>query len=120
MLSTFIICIAAAIISILLLILIKINILDLYGALGSVSNLLPGLIRVIFFMVFFGSMVIAIANLREYYVSGLTGWYDIILVLVITLLMSFFMFDFPWGIADTLSSLGGCSLLTMYFYLVQD
>ena len=119
MISTFIICIAVAIVSILLLILIKIDVLDLYGA-GSVSNLLPGLIRVIFFMVFFGSMVIAIANLREYYVSGLTGWYDIILVLVITLLMSFFMFDFPWGIADTLSTLGGCSLLIMYFYLVQD
>ena len=95
MTSTIIICFAAAIISILLLILIRVDIINLYSTLGSISKLLPGLIRVLLFMVFFGSMIIAIANLREYYVSGLSGWFDIILMLVITILMAYFMFDFP-------------------------
>ncbi len=120
MLSTFIICVAVAIISILLLILIRGEIIDLYGTLGGISKLLPGLIRVLFFMAFFASLIIGIANLREYYVYELSSWFDIVLILVITLLMSYFMFDFPVGIADTLSTLGGCSLIIAYFYLIQD
>lgn len=120
MLSTFIICTAAAIVSLLLLILIRINVVDLYGALGSISHLLPGLIRVILLMIFFTTLIVGIANIREYYVFKLSSWFDVIVILTITLLLAYFLFDFPTGIADTLATLGGCTLVTLYFYLIQD
>jgi len=120
MLTTFIICIATAIVSILILILIKIEVINLQTTLGTVSYLLPGLIRVIFLVLIFSTLVIGIANIREYYVLGLTGWWDIIFILIGTLLFAYFMFDFPVGIADTLSTLGGCTLVIIYFYLIQD
>jgi uncharacterized integral membrane protein len=118
--STFIICIAIAIISILVLILIKLNIIPLQATLGSVSYLLPGLIRVILMVLIYATMVIAVANLREYYVVGVSGWFDVITILVCTVLFAYFMFDFPVGVADTVSTLGGCALVTVYFYLIQD
>ncbi|NVM28299.1 MAG: hypothetical protein HWN65_05615 [Candidatus Helarchaeota archaeon] len=120
MLSTFIICTAAAIVSVLLLILIRINVLDLYGTLGSVSHLLPGLIRVVILLIFFTTLIVGIANIREYYIFKLSGWFDVIAILIITLLLAYFLFDFPTGIADTLATLGGCTLLVVYFYLIQD
>ena len=120
MLTTFIVCIAIAVICILLLILIKSELLDLQGALGSVSHLLPGLIRVLLLVAFFVSLVVGIANIREYYVYKLSGWFDIITLLVITILIAYFMFDFPTGIADTLATLGGCMLFVIYLYLIQD
>ena len=118
--STFTVCIAIAIISILLLILFRLNIIPLQATLGSVSYLLPGLIRVILMVLIYATLVIAVANLREYYVVGVSGWFDVITILVGTVLFAYFMFDFPVGVADTLSTLGGCALVTVYFYLVQD
>ena len=120
MLSTFIVCIAAAIISVLFLILIRIEVIDLQGTLGSVSRLLPGLIRVLLLVLFFVTLVIGVANIREYYVFKVSGWFDVIALLIITLLFAYFMFDFPTTIADTLATLGGCMLCIVYFYLVQD
>ncbi|MFX1294689.1 MAG: hypothetical protein ACFFD2_07525 [Promethearchaeota archaeon] len=120
MLSTFIICIAVVIVSILILILIRIEIIPLQATLGSVSLLLPGLIRVFLFVLIFTMLVIGMANIREYYVIGISGWFDIILLLVITSLLAYFLFDFPVGIADTLSTLGGCTLIIIYLYLIQD
>lgn len=120
MLSTFIICAAIAIISILVIALIRTGIIDLEGTFGSVSHIFPGLIRVILLVVFFASMVIGIANLREYYVVKISSWFDIIVLLFLTVLISYFLFDFPFGIADTLSTLGGCMLIIFYLYLVQD
>jgi hypothetical protein len=120
MLSTVIICFAVAIISILVLVLIRTGIIDLQGTLGSVSNIFPGLIRVLLLIVFFATMIIGIANLREYYVVQISSWFDIIALLIITVLLAYFLFDFPFGIADTLSTLGGCLLIVVYLYLVQD
>lgn len=120
MMSTVIICFAVAIISILILVLIRTGIIDLQGTLGSVSNILPGLIRVLLLILFFGTMIIGIANLREYYVVQISSWFDIIALLIVTVLLAYFMFDFPFGIADTLSTLGGCLLIVIYLYLVQD
>ena len=120
MLSTVIICMAVAIISILVLVLIRAGIIDLQGTLGSVSFVFPGLIRVLILILFFGTMIIGIANLREYYVVKISSWFDIISLLIITVLLAYLMFDFPFGIADTLSTLGGCTLIIIYLYLVQD
>lgn len=120
MLSTVIICFAVAIISILVLILFKTEIIDLQDTLGSVSNILPGFIRVLLLMLFFATMLIGIANIREYYVVQISSWFDIISLLIITVVLAYFMFDFPFGIADTLSTLGGCILIVVYLYLVQD
>ena len=120
MLSTFIICIAIAIVSILILILMRIEVLDLQNTLGSVSHILPGLIRVLLFVLIFTTLTIGIANFREYYVYKLAGLFDLIFILVGTILFAYFMFDFPTGIADTLSTLGGCMLVIAYLYLVQD
>ena len=117
MISTAIICIAVAIISVLLLVLIKLEILNL-SVLGSF--LLAGFIRVLFLVIFFTTVVIGIANIREYYVYNASGLFDLISVLVATLLLAYFLFDFPNTIADTLTTLGGCSLVMVYFYLVQD
>ncbi|MDD1779343.1 MAG: hypothetical protein LUQ65_14340 [Candidatus Helarchaeota archaeon] len=118
--STVIICFAVAIISILVLVLIRAGIIDLQSTLGSVSFIFPGLIRVLLLIVFFATMIIGIANLREYYVVQISSWFDIISLLIITVLVAYFMFDFPFGIADTLSTLGGCLLIVVYLYLVQD
>lgn len=120
MLTTFIICIATTIVSILILILIRINIIPLQATLGSVSRLLPGLIRVLLFVLIFFTLVIGVANIREYYIIGISGWFDVIFLMVVTVLLAYFMFDFPVGVADTLSTLGGCALVVVYFYLVQD
>jgi hypothetical protein len=120
MLSTVIICMAVAIISILVLVLIRAGIIDLQGTLGSVSFVFPGLIRVLILILFFGTMIIGIANLREYYVVQISSWFDIISLLIITVLLAYFMFDFPFWIADTLCTLGGCVLIVVYLYLVQD
>jgi len=111
---------AVAIISILVLVLIRAGIIDLQGTLGSVSFVFPGLIRVLILILFFGTMIIGIANLREYYVVQISSWFDIISLLIITVLLAYFMFDFPFWIADTLCTLGGCVLIVVYLYLVQD
>jgi hypothetical protein len=120
MLSTVIICFAVAIISILFLVLIRTEVIDLQSTLGSVSKVFPGLIRVLILILFFGTMFIGIANLREYYIVQISSWFDIISLLIVTALLAYFMFDFPFGIADTLSTLGGCLLIVVYLYLVQD
>lgn len=122
MLSTFIICMSTAIVSILILILIKMRIwiFDLQSNLGRISFLLPGLIRVILLILIFTTLIIGLANIREYYVIGISGFIDIIFILASTLLFAYFMFDFPTGIADTLCTLGGCMLVVVYFYLIQD
>lgn len=120
MLSTFIICTAIAIISILVLVLIRTGIINLQGTLGTVSRLLPGLIRVLLLVLFFSAIVIGMANLREYYVVEISSWFDLIAFLILTVLLAYFLFDFPFGIADTLSTLGGCLLVIFYLYLVQD
>jgi hypothetical protein len=120
MFSTFIICLATAIICILVLVLTKIGTIPLQG-LATVSFILPGLIRVLLLVLTFAMLVIAVANLREYYVVGISGWADVLSLLVFILLFTFFMFDLPeLGIADTLSTLGGCTLIIIYLYLVQD
>ncbi len=111
---------AVAIISILVLVLIYTRIIDLESTLRTVNPLLPGLIRVPILILFFATMIIGIANLREYYVVQISSWFDIISLLIITVLLAYFMFDFPFGIADTLSTLGGCMLIIIYLYLVQD
>jgi hypothetical protein len=120
MLSTFIICTAIAIISILVIALIRIGVIDLQGTLGTVSNIFPGLIRVIILVIFFAATVIGIANLREYYVVKISSWFDIIVLLIFTTFLAYILFDFPFGIADTLSTLGACLLIVVYLYLVQD
>ena len=118
MLITFIICIAIAVISVLILVLMCVGFIDLQSAFSS--HLLAGLIRVLFLVAFFASIIIGIANIREYYVFNASGLFDLITVLVITLFLAYFLFDFPTGIADTLSTLGGCSLIMVYLYLIQD
>ncbi|MHA1276619.1 MAG: hypothetical protein ACTSQI_01285 [Candidatus Helarchaeota archaeon] len=120
MFSTFIICVATAIVSILLLILIRLNLIPLQTTLGSVSFLLPGLIRIILLVLIYATLMVAVANIREYYVVGVSSWFDVISLLVCTALFAYFMFDFPGGIADTLSTIGGCALVIVYFYLIQD
>lgn len=120
MLTTFIICTAIAIISILIIILIRAGIIDLPGTLGTVSHILPGLVRVMLFVLLFSSLLIGIANIREYYVVKLSSWFDIIGLLIFIVLLAYFLFDFPFEIADTLSTLGGCILIIIYLYLIQD
>jgi len=120
MLSTFIVCTALAAICILFLILFKTAVIDLNGTLSNISRLLPGLIRVLVLIAFFALLVIGIANLREYYTLGLAGLFDIISIMIITVFLAYFLFDFPTGIADTMSTLGGCVLLSFYFYFIQD
>ena len=121
MMSTVIICFAVAIISILVLVLMFTRVIDLELTLGTVSKVFPGLIRVILFILFFATVIIGIANLREYYVVQISSWFDIITLLIVTVLLAYFMFDYPSNtIADTLSTLGGCLLIVVYLYLVQD
>ena len=120
MLSTFIVCVATAIVCILILILIRLQIINLQATLGTVSFILPGLIRVILLILIYFTLIVAVANIREYYVMGLSGLFDIIIIMVGVLLFAYFMFDFPVGIADTLCTLGGCSLVVIYFYLVPS
>jgi len=85
-------------------------------ALNDINPFLAPIIEIVSMGVMFFFMTVTVANLRLFLTKIRSGWLDIILLLVVQVIISYFMF----GLEITGASFVLCLAFIAYIYLLQD
>jgi hypothetical protein len=85
-------------------------------ALNEMNPFLAPIFEILFMGVMFFFMTVTVANLRLYLTKIRSGWLDVILLLIVQVIISYFMF----GLEVTGAAFVLCLAFVAYIYLLQD